>query len=314
MAKGAVLVVRPEYATALSETSLWDSSPDRGVGGRGIVRHAVIRGNGPGGARAIPVLLRPYRHGGFLRVVTRDLFRTPTRGLREVELATVVRRLGIESAEVIGLRIRRGPLGLCRMDLATRELSGGTDLATYARTGHVDGEWVAPRAVAAATARILRKLHDERIHHRDLHLGNLLVTRDRIPRCLVIDLDKCLRVHRLSEGTRRAMLARLYRSLRKREVEYGVSLLSCTDCARFLRAYSGPRWRDDWRAVARRFLRTYPFHRLAWTMGGWLRGPTRPGVDAASEARRDDAGPEDPSWPGRPFRDSALAWPSSRSR
>jgi tRNA A-37 threonylcarbamoyl transferase component Bud32 len=271
MPDGGRLFVRPEYRASLADPVLWDRSPRGAEAGRGTVRVARVRTeNGPD-SPFVRVVLRPYRHGGTLRLVTRDLFRSPRRGVQEIECAAWLREIGIPTVDVLALRLRRTRFRLWRMTLATRAIEGGTDLLSYARTGVVAGEPVPARLVVAAVANLLRRLHEEGVRHRDLHLGNLLVTGARAPRGVVIDLDKCEVRRGLSEDLRRDALARLYRSLRKCEVACGRAHLHRAGLARFLRLYSGERWRDDWHAVARRIRRGYPLHRFAWRVGTILR-------------------------------------------
>ncbi|MBN2024538.1 MAG: phosphotransferase [Pirellulales bacterium] len=114
------------------------------------------------------------------------------------------------------------------------------------------------RAARAATelGRLLGRMHDRRVSHRDLKAANLLVQEqgDGV-RAYLVDLDG-VRIHRwLGRRRRAADLARLAASLAAHP------WVTPAICWRFLRAYSAefPRGVIDlkalWRAVARRAAR-----------------------------------------------------------
>jgi tRNA A-37 threonylcarbamoyl transferase component Bud32 len=111
------------------------------------------------------------------------------------------------------------------------------------------------RSLADRLGRLLRRLHERRISHRDLKSVNLLAAQSAetgVPDLLVIDLAGAQLWRRLPFFRRRQNLARLFASLRT------CAGVQRTDALRFLRAYlpgglaDAAQWKSLWRAVRRR--------------------------------------------------------------
>ncbi len=182
----------------------------------------------------IPAVLRRYRHGGLLRLFSRDLY--------------LDRRGVAEAAALEELRARGAP---CPVPLAVLEEDAGfgglirQSLATLA----IPGARAAPEALAglpvrerrrrlARLAEAVRALHDAGGDHADLNARNLVL--DGSGRGWVVDLDRAV-VHPgpLPAHRRAANLRRLARSWRKLDPEGRV--VSPRDALAFARAYAGGR-------------------------------------------------------------------------
>lgn len=183
-----------------------------GPGGRVVVRHYHR-----GGAAAGPLLGDRYLRWGISRPVA------------EARASAAVRRRGIPSPAVVAGAVH--PAGLFyRADLVTMYVPGSIDLAgllfgepaepeTSRRRGRsgdeVDRRWLRAR-VLAETGRLLARMGEAGVEHRDLNAGNVLVRMDGTAlRLLLLDLDRC-RIRPPGEMTDPVpMLRRLERSLVK---------------------------------------------------------------------------------------------------
>lgn len=135
----------------------------------------------PGGA--LDVVVRHAWHGGLLRRVTRDLFAPPTRAPGELRASARLRTAGVRTPEVVAYARYPAPLGLCRVDVATRLVAGARDLAAVLLPDRPDAP-DAPHAAAlragwiAATAELLGTLARAGARHPDLNLKNVLLAHD----------------------------------------------------------------------------------------------------------------------------------------
>lgn len=185
----------------------------RAMQGRGVAWAVAL----PEGT---PVVVRHNRHGGLLAPLTGDRFRTPTNAPRELAIALRLEEAGVATPEVIAYAVYpAGPL-LARSDVATREVEGAEDLGgLLARTAPGDeARTRAYDAVAALVATLARA----GARHHDLNAKNVLLAGDAT-RALVLDVDRVT----FGDAPRAALdanLARLVRSLRKRERKWGARL------------------------------------------------------------------------------------------
>jgi len=217
-----------------------------GEGGRGPTARLPL---GAGGER---LLLRLVLHGGLLgRGLGTTLLGLGRPG-RELTVTAELRAAGAPVPEpvlLVGVR-RAGPLWSAAVGTRVEEQ---TENARHFLDRAPDPANVARAAEAAG--RAVRRFHDAGGEHADLHLGNLLVRRDADAyECVVIDLDRARCAAQVMPARRMAELARLYRSLVKRNL---VSRLGDAGRARFVAAYLG----DD-RALGDAMLRQLPRERL----------------------------------------------------
>jgi hypothetical protein len=135
----------------------------------------------PGGAG--DVVVRHAWHGGALRGVTRDLFAPPTRAPRELRTSERLRAAGVPTPAVVAYARYPAPLGLCRVDVATRLVPDARDLAAVLLPGGAGagagGRDEAGERLRAgwldATAALVGALARAGARHPDLNLKNVLL-------------------------------------------------------------------------------------------------------------------------------------------
>jgi tRNA A-37 threonylcarbamoyl transferase component Bud32 len=170
----------------------------------------------PGGGESL--LLRRVLHGGALAALWRG--RIGGIGRLRTELRTTAALLAAGAPvprPALAIARRRG--GLWEAALATvfeeRTLDGLAFFASHPSPGRL-------AAAARAVGTALRRFHDLGGHHRDLHVGNLLLRESEgtAPsfEAVVIDLDRARLSAPASPAERAGELARLARSLRKRNL------------------------------------------------------------------------------------------------
>jgi 3-deoxy-D-manno-octulosonic acid kinase len=227
------LVVRDDVRESLARILL-GASPEFVDGepltrsGRGASWSIVLEG----GMHAV---LRWYRRGGMLRHFMRDrYFGWRPRPLAELEVTDAARARGIPVPEVLGVRVDRA-LGGYRGAIVTREIAGAETLGAAVERRPEAAE---RDVIVAAVARAVRRMHDRGLHHRDLNVGNILLSRnDGTLAAHVIDLDRARLGGTVSAAARDRALRRLGRSLAKIEAAGGLDLRA--DRAAFHRAYRG---------------------------------------------------------------------------
>lgn len=151
-------------------------------GGRGTIHRIELRTQGA-------LIVRPYRRGGFVRHVTRDLYWDyPPRPFVELHCTEEARRRGVPTVEVLGARVERTSAGLYRGWLVTREATGFQDLWSWLQTEEsVDLRQQTLSVVAQSIAR----MHNAGIAHADLNPTNILVCADsESPQALLLDFDR----------------------------------------------------------------------------------------------------------------------------
>jgi 3-deoxy-D-manno-octulosonic acid kinase len=166
------------------------------------------------------VLVRPYRHGGFFRRLTRDLFWSwPPRPFAELRATVEARSRGVPAAEILAAWVERRVGPFYRGWLVFRELEGAQDLWTAVLTRSFGALGIKPMLESAA--RSVAALHRRGVDHADLNLKNILVRRENEAfRSYIIDFDKA-RLHAPPLARRKAKnnLSRLRRSMRKLDPE-----------------------------------------------------------------------------------------------
>ena len=161
-------------------------------------------------------LIRSYRHGGLLRMLTGEIFFTwPPRPFRELAITEELRRRGVPTVVVCGAGVQRlwGPF--YRGWLVTEELRGALDL--WAALSQGFGRETGIENVWRAVANSLQLLHREGVHHKDLNLKNILVRRENEAiKSYIIDFDKAsLFLGRVPARIAQNNINRLLRSVRK---------------------------------------------------------------------------------------------------
>jgi len=178
-------------------------------------RHPAARlMQGRGATYAVPlphsaerIVVRHNRHGGLFGSLTGDLFLSPTRAPRELEVSLELRRLGVPTPEVVAYALYPPGGVLQRSDVCSREIAGSRDLAQIlSRDGGTE------RAAAfAATAELVASLARAGARHHDLNAKNILLTYES---AYVLDVDR-VTLGGKPDTVLAGNLARLGRSLRK---------------------------------------------------------------------------------------------------
>ncbi len=171
-------------------------------GGRGQTVLFTLAGHG--------LVLRRYLRGGLWGRLMGDKFCVlgphARRALLEAELLEHMAAAGLPVAPaVLGLQIRQGLF--YRQALITQAVPDSRNLA----------EVMAERSLTpdecGLIGRTLARFFAAGIHHTDLNLRNILLTKSG--ECVVIDFDKCFALKSLGFNLRMTMLHRLQRSFNK---------------------------------------------------------------------------------------------------
>ncbi|MDH3626215.1 MAG: hypothetical protein OEV00_08055 [Acidobacteriota bacterium] len=162
-------------------------------------------------------VLKQLGRGGLTATLWRDRFLGSGRMLANVTVPVAARRRGVATPEIVGALAVSGPPLLYRGWLAIVEETDTRDLARRLVDGEALDEAVQRKIVSA-----IRKLHDAGIEHRDLNLGNILVSCSASPTVTILDLDRA-RVHDgpLDDALRERGVRRLLRSYRKLRLQHG---------------------------------------------------------------------------------------------
>jgi tRNA A-37 threonylcarbamoyl transferase component Bud32 len=215
-------------------------------------------------------VVRRFSHGGLMRWITGERFLDPERPFRELILSDSLRRLGIETPQVVAARARwAGPLGW-KLEVMTRRVEESVDLGvllTAAGRGELDAGL--RRRLMRETGALVRRMHVHGYLHADLQPANILVKEAGLQggalEMSVLDLDGSVFHHTLTSAQRCTNLRRLFRHIDRRAKAHGRSI-SVTDQLRFMRGYDpdGTRWRDDWRSIERAHARSRWSHAIGW--------------------------------------------------
>ncbi len=130
-----------------------------------------------------PVVIKYYRRGGMIRHLIRDTFLRSgkTRARRKFEMYETVRALGISCPEPL-IWASRGSL-FYKAYLVTREITQSRTLADIC----LEDESRCSDAVQKTADQIVLLIKN-RIHHVDLHPGNVLIDGEN--QIYIIDFDK----------------------------------------------------------------------------------------------------------------------------
>jgi 3-deoxy-D-manno-octulosonic acid kinase len=192
-----------------------------------IPQPRALRGRAPVYVATLPgtevvVAVRHAWHGGMLAPLTGDRFRFPTRAPVELENALRLRALGIRTTELVGYaRYPAGPT-LRRVDVASRFIPDAVDFgAVLAALAPA----ITPNHAIPAVVELLVQLARHRVHHPDLNVKNILLSRDVAGglHALVIDVDVIrVGVSPAPDGVMDMNLRRLARSIRKWHTRFGI--------------------------------------------------------------------------------------------
>lgn len=232
---GGYCIARTEVRRAVADAvarhgSLYrwaELAPDReDFSGRGAAYGVTL-----GGERAV---VRHARRGGVPSFFSDDWFLGAPRFLTEVAMSRAMSDIGVATPAVLAGVAYRAGIGY-RADVATSRVKG-LDLATLF-FGPGPPESARRTAIIGAVAVLIRRLHDSGFLHPDLQLRNILMEEvTGRPAAWLLDVDTCRRFSPHDISSRRANLARFYRSWDKWNRQEGERLLAA-DRAAFEDAY-----------------------------------------------------------------------------
>lgn len=213
---GVEAVARTPLADAVNEAlsagSLYEYAAHhpqaRPLHGRGIA-YAVPLPDG-----ATQVVVRRSRHGGWLAPITGEIFVSPTRAPRELEVSLRLTREGIPTPEVVAYGTYEVAPLLRRADVVTREVPGATDLATTLQRGR---DPATVREMVRVVARLFARMAAAGVRHADLNVRNVLIARDDSGNgeAWLLDVDRVWFDRPGHPRVREANLSRFARSARK---------------------------------------------------------------------------------------------------
>jgi len=150
------------------------------------------QGRGPvyavaaGGER---IVVRRVRHGGMLAPITGDLFTGSTRAPHELDVSLRLLAGGVRTPAVLAYAVYpAGVAGLLRrVDVVTREISSGLDLARAIQAGPESTE-----RIWGAVTELLASLTRVGAVHPDLNARNIIIAGSGAdtPVAWVIDVDR----------------------------------------------------------------------------------------------------------------------------
>jgi hypothetical protein len=178
----------------------------------------TLRGRGPVyvipfGPKGELVAVRHSMRGGWMAKFMKDTFLPPTRAFRELISTIRLRLLGIPTPEVLAIVTYPVNVLLRRVDVMTRFIEGGVDLAAIFSDTRNDAQ---RRPILDAVAALLGKMTAAGVQHQDLNLKNILITAEEGGYTAhLLDVDR-VHFHVPNDPlVARANIDRLTQSLRK---------------------------------------------------------------------------------------------------
>jgi 3-deoxy-D-manno-octulosonic acid kinase len=153
------------------------------------------------------MIVRELAHGGILADLSADRFLTPARSVREVMISAYLIAHGIPTPEIMGLRLIQNGW-FKNIAVITRLVPKATDLIAYLATAHDNAAQVFEEA-----GRLMRRVHDLKVYHADLHLKNFLLDQEQ--HLWLLDLDKAWLLPILPGLLKTINIRRFFRSGRK---------------------------------------------------------------------------------------------------
>ncbi len=212
-----VLQMRRQYRIG-STGGLTDSQMDM------LIQAFHAAGETPGGtlngrtqvqAKELPgagrVIIKAYHRGGVLRRINRRTYLGPGRPRSQAEFERLqqVRRIGVNAPEPLAFAVR-GKL-LYHAWLVTKEIPDARPLSAIS----LDSPRAAAAAMPALTEQVQRLIRS-RIHHVDLHPGNVLL--DPKNRVYLIDFDQS----RISRSSAQKLARRYCRRWQRAVLKYSL--------------------------------------------------------------------------------------------
>ena len=214
-------------------------------------------------------LIRRSLRGGVFGRLLKELYLDVgrPRPLRELQIATYARSVGVQTPEIAAALVERANRLFYRGALVTKEISPSRDLQEEAlaflpRDRQAIRE---KRQCIRSAGRLVARMHDAGIQHADLHLKNILKSGDML---YLLDFDAARFRNPLPERAKRMNLLRLYRSVQK--INRNRPVITRTDVIRFMRSYAGETGHSK-EALLKGLRRMLPAWRLKWRLSDMLK-------------------------------------------
>jgi hypothetical protein len=227
---------------------------------RQLASARTVKGKGRGGIKILdagPLKLacRQYMHGGLFRAVTGDTFFSDRRALSEMETTLYLGDKGFPVIKPVAVIVENRVLRK-RLYFVTAFEEGAVDLLQFLS----DSGRMARYRLVRRLAQYIYLLETLGIYHPDLHLNNVLITKNKEMKFL--DFDKSRRGSVTKEEIVR-MTFRLNRYAEKME-KAGVITFTMKERMLFLRTYRKLSGYDIISAVMKRAKRKKFTSRAGW--------------------------------------------------
>jgi 3-deoxy-D-manno-octulosonic acid kinase len=165
--------------------------PDPGTLISAFLRAQPLEQKGRGGVKRFTLgnrtlVSRRYIHGGLFRILTKDIFFSEARALREMEILCFLEGNGFPVVRPMGVLVENHPFQK-RLYLLTLFEEGAVDLVEYLKAC---GK-VRRFRIAGTVAGLFRRLEELGLYHPDLHLRNMMVTKGG--EVFLLDFDRAER-------------------------------------------------------------------------------------------------------------------------
>lgn len=174
------------------------------------------------------LIVREVAHGGLFASLSSDRFLTPARSIRELSINAYLISSGVPTPEIMALRIIQNGW-YKNIAVISRLVPKATDLIAFLATPRDDVGHCFEQA-----GELVRRMHDLKVYHADLHLKNFLL--DSGGGMWVLDLDKAWRLPALPSVLKAMNIRRFFRSCRKWS-RSGRIILPPDYVARFMKGY-----------------------------------------------------------------------------
>lgn len=156
-----------------------------------FVRARTLEDKGRGGLKLLSIndtclACRKYVHGGIGRALTKDLFLSTGRALKEIDVMLYLKAKGFPVVEPVGILVGED-FPFKKPHIITKFEDNVGDLLEFLKVSSTKQRRRAIRDLADS----LRNLQNLGIYHPDLHLRNILVKDDG--RLIFLDFDKARR-------------------------------------------------------------------------------------------------------------------------
>ncbi len=174
------------------------------------------------------LFVRQYVHGGLLRGITRDIYLSEKRAVKELLILSYLREKSFPCPEPYCV-IVKGRFFIKKLFLITRHIQGTRSLsvALQEATGLKKARYI------YGLAKLLSQVFKAGLYHPDFHFSNVLVNRS--DRFFLVDFDRAKLREFPRKGDLKDMVLRLYRYLRALERK-GELYLNEREKALFLKA------------------------------------------------------------------------------